>query len=45
MSTRNTDQAAAASARCVAPFNSSHITTCERTLRIGFFSTVLGAIC
>ncbi|MGY4817152.1 hypothetical protein ACVNP3_14555 [Pseudomonas chlororaphis subsp. piscium] len=37
MSTRSTDQAAAASARCVAPFNSSHITTCERTLRIGFF--------
>lgn len=37
MSTKNSDLAAAASARCAGPFNNSHVTTCERTLRIGFF--------
>ncbi|PXX73020.1 Uncharacterized alpha/beta hydrolase domain [Pseudomonas sp. LAMO17WK12:I10] len=37
MSTRNADLAAAASARCAGPTKNSHITTCERTLRIGFF--------
>ncbi|WJV26528.1 MULTISPECIES: DUF2235 domain-containing protein [Pseudomonas] len=37
MSTRNADLAAAANARCAGPFNNSHVTTCERTLRIGFF--------
>ncbi|WP_324728861.1 phospholipase effector Tle1 domain-containing protein [Pseudomonas chlororaphis] len=37
MSTKNSDLAAAASARCAGPLNNSHITTCERTLRIGFF--------
>lgn len=37
MSTRNADLAAAAGARCAGPTKNSHITTCERTLRIGFF--------
>ena len=37
MSTRNADLAAAANARCAGPIKNSHITTCERTLRIGFF--------
>ncbi|WP_223265567.1 DUF2235 domain-containing protein [Pseudomonas chlororaphis] len=37
MSTRNADLATAAGARCTGPFNNSHVTTCERTLRIGFF--------
>ncbi|WP_235184586.1 phospholipase effector Tle1 domain-containing protein [Pseudomonas chlororaphis] len=37
MSTRNADLATAAGARCTGPLNNSHVTTCERTLRIGFF--------
>ncbi|WP_253206426.1 DUF2235 domain-containing protein [Pseudomonas chlororaphis] len=37
MSSRSSDLATAASARCVGPVKNSHITTCERTLRIGFF--------
>jgi hypothetical protein len=37
MSARNADLAAAAGARCAGPIKNSHITTCERTLRIGFF--------
>ncbi|WP_256243632.1 phospholipase effector Tle1 domain-containing protein [Pseudomonas sp. MRSN 12121] len=37
MSTRDIDLATAASARCVGSVKNSHITSCERTLRIGFF--------
>jgi len=37
MSTRHFDLAAAAAARCAGPFENSHVMSCERTLRIGFF--------
>ncbi|MFV0455206.1 MAG: hypothetical protein ACK5NQ_09490 [Pseudomonas sp.] len=37
MSSRHFDLAAATAARCVGPFENSHVMSCERTLRIGFF--------
>ncbi|WP_312375790.1 DUF2235 domain-containing protein [Stutzerimonas nitrititolerans] len=37
MSTRHFDLAASAAARCAGPLENSHVMSCERTLRIGFF--------
>ncbi|WP_244268076.1 DUF2235 domain-containing protein [Stutzerimonas nitrititolerans] len=37
MSTRHFDLAASAAARCTGPLENSHVMSCERTLRIGFF--------
>lgn len=41
MSARAFDQAAAAGARCMESHDNTHIMSCERTLRIGFFLTGL----